>query len=184
MATVPDITAKAVGDDVTAAWADEIDTAVSFFVANRPILHLVQQSAQTGWTTTTYTAVTFGTSSETVDRDAAHSTSSNTSRVVIGNTLGWYRVSGIYCSPGNTNTIAIGAAIYLNGSAVMGSAVRHYQSSSSNTFTAEVPPILIQATSSSDYVELMGYQNASAGTIGTNVSSPMASSLTVEWVGS
>ena len=43
--------------------------------------------------------------------------------------------------------------------------------------------VLVQASSATDYVELLGYQLASGGTIGTAVSAPLiVSSLTATWL--
>lgn len=183
MATIPSVTDWLVGEDITDVRLNEIHDYLRWGFETRPFLHLVQQSAQTGWTTATDTAVTFGSGSEVIDNTSDHSTSSNTSRVLIGNTLGWYQVSGVYAAPSNTNTTTLRASIGLNGAVYDGSKTSQQLTMFSGTPSTATGTVLIEATSASDYVELLGYQTASAGTLGTGVTADIASSLTVIYIG-
>ena len=193
MATVPTALTAAVGDKVAASTfnsgvKDPINFLLKVTSGNRAAVCLTQNSAQTGWTDSAFTAVTFDT--ETLDNDAQHSTSSNTSRVVIGTTLGWYLVSGTYASASNTNGNNRRAAIYLNGAVINGTQAvaalgRKADSTSVGLCTVTTPWFLVQSTASGDYIELMGYMSTgSAGTIGTAVSASYRSSLTVVYLGS
>lgn len=153
-------------------------------VVNPPSCFVVQQAVgiQTGWTTSTPTAVTFAAGSTVLDSDAIHSESSNTSRLVIGKKLGWWKVSGVYCPVGsNAAATAFRAIVYRNGVAVPGSFGGLV---GTQIFVGVQTPVVdIQATASGDYVELMGYMTAASGTIGTSVSSPyVACSLRAEWI--
>jgi hypothetical protein len=144
--------------------------------------HLVQQTAQTGWTSATATAVTFGASSEVIDTEGAHDTGSNTSRIVIGKRLGWWEISGVYCPPSNTATTLVRAIIYKNGVFVPGSFAGLPFASTSALIGITTPVVPVQATSATDYVELFGYQTAASGTIGTaGLNTYVACSLTAIW---
>jgi hypothetical protein len=158
-------------------YASDINPAIE-----PPMCHLVQQTAQTGWTSNTLTVVTFGSGSEVVDTDTLHDQSSNTSRIVIGKKLGIWAVSGVYAAASNSATTIIRAALYLNGTVINGSFGGDQVNTSSSFYTAHTPVILVRATSATDYVELYGFQTAGSGTIGTAINSSMvASSLTAEW---
>lgn len=150
---------------------------------NAPIVHLVQQTAQTGWTSSTSTPVTFGAGSEVVDTFGLHDTSTNTSRITIGGKLGWWQVSGVYAPATNGNSTYLRSSIGLNGSLVAGSTGGILVGSAAGFLAVPSATVLIQATSASDYVELLGYQIAVSGTIGTGVSAPLiVSSLTAAWL--
>lgn len=89
MATLPTTHTVAVGDKITAA--DEntyVRDAVSFF-SSVPRLHVYASGAQT-LSNSTITVLTFD--SELYDSDAMHSTSTNTSRLVV-TTTGLYSVN-------------------------------------------------------------------------------------------
>lgn len=183
MGTVPVLPSWAVNEDITAADLQAMCDAVEWDFETRPIAFLAQTVAQTGWTSGTFTAVTF--SAEVVDRDGQHSTSTNTSRVTIGGTLGWYRVSGLYVPAGNSAATLVRANIGLNGTAVAGSFSSQSPASNSNTLGVPTGTVLVQATASTDYVQLFGSETAASGTLGTAVGgSGSASSLCVEWIGS
>jgi len=127
------------------------------------------------------TAVTF--TAEELDRDGQHSTTVNTSRVVIGGTLGWWRVHGIYAAPGNTNTVLTRARIALNGSGLAAGQCNSQWSSFSGTAAIQTGVVYVEATAAADYVELQGFQQAAAGTIGTGIAVDIASTLTLEYLG-
>lgn len=183
MATVPSTATKAVNDPITAAWANNnVKTPIDWDFTGKPIFYAVQAVAQTGWTTSTFTAITFTT--EVLDRGAQHSTSSNTSRVVIGGTLGYYRISGTFGAAGNSAATLLRASIGLNGTRVASGMSTISPGGVASAVSVTTPTVIVQATSSSDYIELFGYVTAASGTLGTSVSADFGSSLTVEWIGS
>jgi hypothetical protein len=145
--------------------------------------HLVQASgaAQTGWTTLVATAITFGAGSEIIDTEALHDTGSNTSRIVIGKRLGWWEVSGLYSPAQNANQLQARAIIYKNGSAINGSYGGFGANAGAVFQGIATPKILVEATVSTDYVELMGLMQAASGTIGTSVNTYITSSFTAVW---
>lgn len=149
-----------------------------------PVCHLIQPSGQTqsGWTNGAATAVTFGTGSTILDTEGAHSESTNISRVVIGKKLGWWKVSGVYCpASGNAAATQYRAVIGKNGTPIPGS-FGEPAGATTNFVGVTTPTVLVQATSSSDYVELMGVTVAGSGTIGTSTSSPYVNcSIYAEW---
>lgn len=178
MATLPSTPAAAtVGSKITATnWNNQVQLPEEFFRVNRPICVLKQGTVQS-LTTATLTAITFDV--ETLDRDNQHSTSSNTDRVIIGSTLGWYRITGSIAYAGNA-TGDRRAVIYLNGGASNGYSISH---PSSTALISTNVVGYVQATSVTDYVQLYGYQS-SAGSLNTVVSGTFQSYLTVEWIGS
>ena len=180
MATIPSTLTAAVGNKIKASdWNTYERDAISFVTTNRPIAYVYQGVAQSIPNANVLTAITMD--SETLDRDNQHSTSSLTSRVVIGGTLGWYRVTGTVCYATLATTPATSrrALIQLNGAATGGySIIGAGQSLTSVTATT-----IVQATASTDYVELYGAQD-SAGALNTVVSGTFRSFLLVEWIGS
>lgn len=141
---------------------------------------LIQQSAQSGWATGVATAITFGASSETVDTGAFHDTSTNTTRIVIGKKLGWWRLSGVYVPVNSANTGAVRGYYAKNGTALVGS-MGGFNLAATAVGGVVVPTFLVQATVATDYVELIGQQFISSGTGGTVIASPAASSFTAIW---
>ena len=183
MATIPSPATAAVGGKETASgWNADVRDEALFWTTNRPLGQSVQTVAQTGWTTATFTSITFTT--EDIDRDGQHSTSSNTSRYVIGTTLGWYRVSGVYCAAGNAAATLLRARIALNGTAVQGSPNSINPGGTSGILCVSTFAVFVQATASADFVEVQGYMAAPSGTIGTATSGEFVSALNVEWLGS
>lgn len=147
-----------------------------------PRVHILQSVAQTGWTTATYTTLTFS-GTDTLDTHDMHNPASNNSRVVIGKRLGWYKVWGSYNGAANANTILIRAALMKNGSRIAGSGVSSEGASPGSVSAgATVPVTYVQATAATDYVEIQGWMTASAGTIGSNVGGELTSTLSAEWV--
>ena len=178
MATLPTTpTAATVGSKVTASnWNDQVQLPEEFFRLNRPVC-LVYATAAQSIPNTTNTAILFNT--ERLDRDNQHSTSANTDRVVIGNTLGWYRVTGSVSFVANATGIRT-AFIWLNGAGVGTYAYTH-ATATGNTQTVTVTSI-VQATASTDYVQLGCFQSSTAS-LNLNVTTS-TSSLLVEWIGS
>lgn len=140
----------------------------------------VQTVAQTGWTSATYTPITF--TAETIDTLGIHDTASNTARFVIGLKLGWWKVNGVYVSASNTNTTLKRAVLRKNGTEISGTFNGDIQTSGTAIVGQTPAGILVEATAAADYVEICGYQTAASGTIGTAVSGSAASSISLEWV--
>jgi len=141
------------------------------------------QTIATG--TTTFTPITL--QDETLDTGNQHSTASLTSRVNIGTKLGWYEVSGSVAF-GNASAVPATsdtrrAGILLNGatSPLPPTQIIHpYPKADAGLVSVTIPPLLVQATASGDYIELGAAHNAS-GTISTVVSGGYRSWLKVEW---
>lgn len=182
MATIPSVTAWAAAQKLAASKLNAIHDFLDFTMSDKPLLHIVQGTAQTGWTTATFNAITFA-AADAIDRDAQHNPASNNSRVVIGNTLGWYKVTGTYGASANSAATLLRASLALNGTRIAGGMSTISPASSGSALAVVTPTLLVQATASGDYVEVHGYMVAGSGTIGTSVSSDFASSLTVEYVG-
>jgi hypothetical protein len=142
----------------------------------------VQQAAQSGWSTGTPTAITFGTGSTVTDTDTIHSESTNTSRFVIGKRLGWWQVCGVYVPAGSaSSTSLIRCIVYKNNNYVPGSFVGLSTSFTTALNGIATPVVEIEATASTDYIELFGYQTSS-GTVGTSVNTYAVSSLSLKWI--
>lgn len=165
------------------ALAEAVDDDIAP-IARPSICQLVQTSAQTGWTSGTLTIVNFGTSSEIIDTDTLHDSSSNTGRIVIGKRLGWWKLSGTYVAASNGATTLLRAGLRKNGSGgeITGSFAALPVSLNSGIASLATPVFEVEATNSLDYVELMGYQIAASGTIGTSVASYLASSFNAQWI--
>lgn len=183
MVAIPTAPTWSVGEFITDVDLQALSDYLKFLLETGPLVCLVQQSAQTGWTTATDTAVTFGSGSEGIDRGSTHSTSSNTSRLNIGTHLGWWEVSGVYAAPSNTATTTLRASIGLNGTVFDGSKTSQQLSSFSGTPSLATGTVYIEATDAADYVELLGFQTAASGTLGTGVTADIASSLRARYVG-
>lgn len=154
-----------------------ITSAVNFFLG-KPIFFAVQTVAQT-LTIGGANAITFST--EVVDRDSGHSTTTNTSRYTAA-TAGWYRVNGVVAFSSVASGTYREARIGKNGTAIDGSAIRFRATTiPSGILPVASASILVYLNGSTDYVELYS-SNDSAVAISTAISTPLASSLTVEWV--
>ena len=181
MATVPSQSTVAVNDKVSASmWNDDVRDAVNFMTTNRPLFYAEQTVSQT-LTSNIELPITFTT--EAIDRDGQHSTSTNTSRVVIGNTLGWYRVSGCVVYQANANATNFRAIISKNGTRVSGSFAGILNNTTNAVCGVATGTVFVQATLSTDYVELVGLMTAASGTLATSATVGALSSLCVEWVG-
>lgn len=161
---------------------DVLDAADLEMIYNPPTCYLVQQVAQTGWTSATETNITFGSGSTVVDTGALHSeTGANPERILIGKKLGVWELSGVYCPVNQTNTTLVRSVLYMNGTSIKGGFCGLPFSSTTALIGISTPTIEVVATSSSDYVALRGYQTAASGTIGTAINSYVASSFRAVW---
>lgn len=160
------------------ALAEAVDADVDPFL-DPCICHCVQTVVQTGWTSATYTPITF--TAEVVDSHGIHDTGSNTARFIIGTRLGWWKVSGVYVPAANTARTLKRAVLRKNGTEINGSFNGDFEATSSVIVGEESPVIFVEATNASDYVELCGYMTAASGTLGTAISASAGSSITLEW---
>lgn len=144
------------------------------------ICFCVQTAAQTGWTSATYTPITF--TSEIVDSAGIHDNSSNTARFIIGNKLGWWKVNGVYVPASNNATTLKRGVLRKNGTEINGSFNGDIQSAGTAIVGQSAGTVLVEATAAADYIEICGYQTAASGTIGTAVSGSAASSIALEWL--
>lgn len=137
----------------------------------KPIAQLKQTVSQS-IPNTTWTMVTFTT--EDIDRDNGHSTTTNTSRYVV-QTPGWYMLSGRVAFPNNGSGIRY-VGWWVNGTEI-----------STLTFPALAGPANLPAETRlvylniNDYVELGCYQN-SGGALSLGNSTAEYSSMTLVWV--
>jgi hypothetical protein len=176
VATKPTISTAAVGARISAAaWNAQVYNLGNFVQNKRPVVSLNQATPQ-ACSSGTYTTITFD--AEQLDTDAQHSTASLTSRVVIGNTLGWYRVYGAVPFSATAAGQRIIAAIAFNGGRVNGETSIIVGGSS---ITTACTMAIVQSTVSTDYVELMGWQNV--GAINTTVNTTTRPILIVEYLG-
>lgn len=181
MATIPAPSTAVVGAKISAArYNADVRDSANFFQINSPTFFGFQSTAQTAFAASTWTPVQLN-GAETIDRDGQHDTVTNNSRVVIGNTLGYYRVSGVVPWPSNATGTNRRARVYLNGVAINGSQI--IVPPASTFVTCVVPPVIVRATASTDYVELIAFHDASTS-IAPVVSGDLASCFTVEYIGS
>lgn len=176
--TVPTIATVATGSKATASWARGAADVLQWVDQDRPITWLVQTSVQ-NISTGTVVPITFDT--EPIDRSSMHSTSSNTSRVNIGLSLGLYLVCGVVAF---TNIAAGGsrrAILRLNGSNMPG--MYAVTPGVSGVYAAPWVTGIVQASSPSDYVELCGYQDTGS-TCSTIASAGLNCALAVIRIGS
>lgn len=160
------------GEQLTGSMLNQTVTSLGNFMLGKPIAFLYQTTAMS--VTTTNTAIKF--EAETVDRDGGHSTTSNTSRYTA-KTPGYYKVSGVvvYDNPGAQ---MVSALVGKNGSIVAGGETRVL--GQSNYQAVSSPAVLVYLNGTTDYVEIYGRVATTA--TNTVYSSPLSSSMTVEWV--
>lgn len=119
----------------------------------------VQSIANNTWTGITCTA-------EDLDDDpvggASHSTSSNTSRITPAY-AGWYLYGGAVAFATAAAVSQRGAAMAVNGTLKDGTAVLLPSALAANITIVPTRPDIVFLNGTTDYVELMGYQNAGAG---------------------
>lgn len=151
-------------------------TAWTFNPGSASPVCFVKQTVAQSIPNNALTALTFDT--EILDTDNLHSTASNTSRVVIGGTLGWWRVTGHYLNNVNVSGTRVGVAVALNGTTQTPEPLFF---AAGTAATSAVVTTLVQATASTDYVELQAFQ-ASGSAQSTGSGAPFQSTLLVEYV--
>lgn len=165
---VPDFDAEM----LTTTDLNALGECVAFLLA-KPIAQMRQTVSQ-NITTSTFTAITFTT--EDVDTEDGHSTSSNNSRYTAVEEA-WYWVKGAVAFESNATGRRL-ARWTKNGTEINGS--RH-ELATVNGGESIIParPILV-SLSAGDYVELQGWQS-SGGTRATSVTADIQSTMTVSF---
>jgi hypothetical protein len=177
MATVPTVKTWATGDRFSSsAMNNGVRTPLQFLLNGAPFVALTQSVATAAWAAGVFADITFDT--ETADTDSQHSPSTNPERVVIGTTPGYYLVFGTVAFANDTTGTTRRARITKNGVGVDGS-----QFILPPATLTSVPTVaqVVQAISSTDYITLQGYHDASSS-IGTAVSATYRSSLTAYFI--
>lgn len=177
MATVPSQRTWTAFDVVTAAMMNaNVRDAVNWTFTSRPLAQMRQTVAQS-LTNGSYSAITFD--AEDLDRDAGHSTVTNTDRYTV-QTSGWYLCGGAVGFASNATGIRV-ARWTLNGTQVNGS-TSSLLSSGAATFCLPTRGVLIN-TAVNDIIRLEGRQD-SGGALNTAVTTDQQSSASIMWVGS
>lgn len=158
--TPPDFTA---GQVLTAAELDSVSTVLNFW-ASPPRVHVYNSTALTHTTSSTWYLHTWD--SELYDTDTIHSTSTNTSRLVI-QTAGVYEIVG-QCGFDNNSTGTRGVNIRLNsaGSQTGGtSLVQTNGPPTPDTSSCHIAtPVILYELVAGDYLEMFSVQR-SGGTL-------------------
>lgn len=177
---VPTTRLFAAGDILTGAMVNQTVTSLGNFLLGKPVCALYSSVAQTPFVSGTASAITFDT--EIVDRDNGHSLSVNTSRYTAA-TAGYYRVSGsVHFASSVLGSYRL-AYIGKNGTAVAGSGSMMRWTAgvvATGALTVTTVPTLVYMNGTTDYVELFGQQDTTAGT--SAAAADRASGMTVEWV--
>lgn len=174
---LPVWTAVPAGSKITAEILGRPDELLQWLDEDRPITWLTFAGTQS-LTNNIYTAVGF--TGEPIDRASMHSTTSNTSRINIGLSLGRYLCFGIVAYNGNA-TGTRNASLRKNGVEVTGAST--IAPAGTTGFCSVQVVGLVTATDPADYVELYGMQN-SGGSLGLAVSGGFTSSFGVVRIGS
>lgn len=180
MAVIPVLRTWVAGELVTAAYMNvNIRDAGNFFLG-RPLAILRQTVAQSV-PNATYTAVLFDT--EDIDRDAGHSTSSNTGRY-IPQTTGYQFLA--YTLPWAVNgTGARSARFRMNGADTAATAAGRTTIGNGGgaADTANGGSGFLYFNGTTDYVELIAYQNCGSALL-TEVDTSVSARLQAIWVSS
>ena len=172
---VPSTRLFSAGEIETGAYLNSAITNLGNFMLGKPILQMNQTVAQS-IPNTTWTAITF--TAEVIDRDNAHSTTVNTSRLTA-QTAGWYFISG-----------RVQFAANATGQRLSGWTINGTQISTNRYPTITIASIPATALADSrliylsvnDYLELVAYQD-SGGALNTQIASPTEScGVTAIWV--
>jgi hypothetical protein len=133
---------------------DEISDMLTFIHNKSGGLFFAQQAATQTLTTSTDTAITFTT--EYIDRDGGHSTSSNTARYV-GQTVMGCIVTGVVNYAANV-TGQRQCFVRFNGSTTVSSHVENATGSGSHRINAPIAFLYYNGTT--DYTEICGRQSS------------------------
>lgn len=162
-------------------FASDLNTVIAATTA-KPLVRLVQQSSQS-LASDTDTAITFGASSEDIDTNGFHDTSSNTSRITP-TVAGYYRLSGTVWIAADTDVISFYASIGKNGTIVGARTRLILPSTATASATRSAPVSVIQsANGSTDYFELFGRQlQAAAAALNSSTGAGFASVFECELI--
>jgi hypothetical protein len=165
VATVPTTHTVAVGDFATAADENTYVRDPQSFWLNRPRCSVYQG-------TTATTCAVSGTSyamnwdTEDYDSDAMHSTSSNTSRIVIA-TSGLYTVSlSVYFAASATGLRTIDVRKNAAGSGAGGTQIKQFRQGATSSSSGQVSGSFQEYFTAGDYFELFAIQT-SGGSLAT-----------------
>jgi hypothetical protein len=184
MATWTQATAIPQGQLITAAWMSNVVNDVNMLGASgtssRDMFFAIQQATQT-LTTTTTNYISFGASSEIVDKANGHDTTTNNTRYIC-QAAGYYRIGAkIALQASSTASYVVarvmkttgGTTTQVNGSVIVGNI--------STSRSVYVPlPSFIVSCAVGDYLQLNAYTDA--GTVATETGGD-ATTFLVEWVG-
>lgn len=161
MATVPTTHTVAVGDFVTAADENTYVRDPQNFWLSRPRCSLYQG-------TTATTCAVSGTSyamnwdTEDYDSDSMHSTSSNTSRIVL-NTAGLYTISvSVYFAANATGIRTIDVRKNAAGSGAGGTQIKQFRAGATSASSGQVNGSCQETFAAGDYFELFAIQTSGA----------------------
>lgn len=173
--TVPVLPTETPGNFLTGALWNAGPKALGDWSTGQPVFSGYQATAQS---VANITWVSFTIDTETVDSDAGHSTTTNTSRYTA-------TVPGLYLVIGTsgfaTNTTGIRRVrLALNGAAILGTAAGSDAFSTTGTI-GHATSTVVQMNGTSDYVEVQGYQ-ASGGALNTSANADFCPSLRVFWL--
>jgi hypothetical protein len=133
------------------------DVDLSWWQASRPICSAFS-NVNTSIATSTFTSIPLA--SETVDTDGQHDLVTNNSRIVIGKTLGLYRVQASV----SWNANATGSRrcyVFLNGTTLVeGSYVSAANAGAGDPVDVVGPVVYVRSTAVTDYVEIQAWQNS------------------------
>lgn len=182
MATKPTPPQLSIGSKIPPSAANAAYDAWTFLDVNRPVCMLTQGTVQTAYAAATLTDTIWD--AEIIDRDNQHDLVTNPGRVTIGNTLGWYECSGLLAWSNGNGGATRRAVLAKNGSQISGAqSIVNLNGATSSFSTAVLPPFLVQATSSTDYVSLQGFHEGSVA-MAPAVSGSYRSHFRVVYLGS
>ena len=172
---VPTSRLFAAGDILSGAALNQAVTSFGNFFMGKPICILRQTVAQS---TSTGTSVNLTFTTEDIDRDSGHSTTTNTDRYTA-QTPGYYRVTATCVWEATATGGARQIQIMKNAGAVNGSFQR-YQHTAVSSVTSITTTALVYFNGSTDYVTAEVLQTS--GALNTRVTAPEQSSMIIEWV--
>jgi len=176
VATVPTPLTAVTGRKISSAsFNSGVRDPLAFLTNGAPALQVVQNVSQAAFAASTWTDITFD--AEVLDLDGQHSTVSNTARVNIGNTLGYYLVCGVVLWQSNASGTSRRARLAKNGAALNGSFAKAAVGDGA-IVSSVTPTMVVQSTAATDYLTLQGWHDATSS-IGTVVTGEARSSLTV-----
>lgn len=165
----------AVGQRLTASLLQTL----ADYTVNRPLVRLVQQSAQT-MVNSTETVITFGTGSEVVDTHGYHDETTNNTRVTP-QIAGWYELRGTVYFSATNGYLTLQAQPRLNGVNYATADRQIMTAAASSQRAVGFTPVMVLLNGSTDYVELMGLQTSAANQ-NTYVVTSQASVFEVEFI--